>query len=63
MDEGRWEEVGDPVCWLNRVCPECGRFRANPDLDVCESCGAPLAEDNDQPSPASGEAVEHDQGR
>ncbi|MEU6701863.1 hypothetical protein [Pseudonocardia sp. NPDC046786] len=18
------EEIGDPVCWLDRLCPECG---------------------------------------
>lgn len=20
------EQGGDPACWANRVCPECGRF-------------------------------------
>jgi hypothetical protein len=36
---------GDPVCWLNRVCPECGRFAWDEDLDSttrCAECGAEL---------------------
>jgi uncharacterized protein len=62
MDEGRWEEVGDPVCWVNRVCPECGRFRVNPDFGTCENCGAPFADDGDPPTRASGATAEHDRG-
>ena len=34
--------VGDPVCWLNRVCPECGRFAEDEHLDACPECGADL---------------------
>jgi predicted Zn-ribbon and HTH transcriptional regulator len=36
---------GDPVCWLNRVCPECGRFATDEDLEAaprCPECGAEL---------------------
>ena len=33
---------GDPVCWLNRVCPECGRFAEDEHLDACPECGADL---------------------
>ncbi|HEX4246664.1 MAG TPA: hypothetical protein VH008_02280 [Pseudonocardia sp.] len=33
---------GDPVCWLNRVCPECGRFAEGEDLDACPECGVDL---------------------
>jgi ribosomal protein S27AE len=33
---------GDPVCWLNRVCPECGRFAEGEYLDACPECGADL---------------------
>ncbi|MBD0677041.1 hypothetical protein [Streptomyces sp. CBMA156] len=34
MDEG-----GEPACWLDRVCPECGRLRERPGPGPCESCG------------------------
>jgi hypothetical protein len=36
---------GDPVCWLDRVCPECGRFASDEDLGAtqrCAECGAEL---------------------
>jgi hypothetical protein len=36
---------GDPVCWLNRVCQECGRFATDEDLEAaprCPECGAEL---------------------
>lgn len=33
---------GDPVCWLSRVCPECGLFVEG---TVCARCGATLPED------------------
>ncbi len=37
------EELGgDPACWLNRVCPECGRITEGRDADRCASCGEPL---------------------
>jgi hypothetical protein len=32
---------GDPACWLNRVCPECGRF-AEGSGARCEQCGHEL---------------------
>ncbi|MFG2909064.1 hypothetical protein ACGF13_28850 [Kitasatospora sp. NPDC048286] len=35
MDEG-----GESACWLDRVCPECGRLRERPGPGPCESCGA-----------------------
>ncbi|GAA3011034.1 hypothetical protein GCM10010519_47500 [Streptomyces lactacystinicus] len=35
MDEG-----GEPACWLDRVCPECGRLRERPGPGPCENCGA-----------------------
>jgi predicted amidophosphoribosyltransferase len=31
--------MGDPVCWLNKVCPECGAFNEHPD-QRCWRCGA-----------------------
>ncbi|WP_240649238.1 hypothetical protein [Streptomyces sp. Z26] len=38
------EEGGESPCWLDRVCPECGRFAdgATPPA-VCARCGAPFA--------------------
>ncbi|MGV9745255.1 hypothetical protein ACWDTG_10090 [Rhodococcus zopfii] len=29
---------GDPVCWLDRVCPECGLFLEDAD-EPCPRCG------------------------
>jgi hypothetical protein len=29
-------EGGDPACWLDHVCPECGRFVERPDDHVCD---------------------------
>jgi len=36
------DEGGDPACWLNRVCPECGRFSEDGQATRCPSCGAEL---------------------
>ncbi|MEU1424859.1 hypothetical protein ACIF6L_20435 [Kitasatospora sp. NPDC086009] len=35
MDEG-----GESACWLDRVCPECGRLRERAGRQPCENCGA-----------------------
>ncbi|MFH9353310.1 hypothetical protein [Kitasatospora sp. NPDC017646] len=35
MDQG-----GESACWLDRVCPECGRLRERPGPGPCENCGA-----------------------
>jgi uncharacterized paraquat-inducible protein A len=40
---------GDPACWANRVCPECGRLNTGPgsggdEAETCERCGAELPE-------------------
>ncbi|MFJ5118360.1 hypothetical protein [Kitasatospora sp. NPDC088548] len=35
MDEG-----GEPACWPDRVCEECGRLRERPGPGRCEQCGA-----------------------
>lgn len=37
-------EGGDPACWLNRVCPDCGRLNGELGGATCESCGAELPE-------------------
>ena len=35
---------GDPACWLDRVCPSCGRLDERPagatPADRCPACGA-----------------------
>ena len=43
------DQGGDPVCWLNRVCPECGRLAEDgPGVEDgrpvtrCPECGAEL---------------------
>ncbi len=38
-------EGGESVCWLERVCPECGLL-VEADLPaVCERCGAAVPSD------------------
>ncbi|BFV60832.1 hypothetical protein KCMC57_up59360 [Kitasatospora sp. CMC57] len=34
---------GDAACWLERVCPECGRLSEGPAAGSCEQCGAVAA--------------------
>jgi len=33
---------GDPACWLNRVCPECGLFVEDRRAQVCPRCDSAL---------------------
>ncbi|MGH3094636.1 MAG: hypothetical protein ACRDMV_01385 [Streptosporangiales bacterium] len=40
--EGPEPEGGDAACWLNRVCPECGRLNGELGDGTCETCGAEL---------------------
>ncbi|WP_369130366.1 hypothetical protein [Modestobacter roseus] len=35
-------EGGDPVCWLELVCPACGRLAEEPRPTRCRQCGADL---------------------
>jgi uncharacterized OB-fold protein len=41
---GDRESVGDPACWLSRVCPECGSVAEGPVRPVCSRCGAEMPE-------------------
>ncbi|MEU7579831.1 cupin domain-containing protein [Streptomyces sp. NPDC041068] len=34
--------AGEPVCLLDRVCPECGRLAAERDARYCARCGSSL---------------------
>lgn len=38
-------EGGESVCWLDRVCPECGRLADTAPPTVCARCGSPLDRD------------------
>lgn len=49
---GMGEEGGDPVCWLDRVCENCGRFMTDQISPVCQFCGAPR--DGDWPATGTG---------
>ncbi|MCE6997138.1 hypothetical protein LZG04_20365 [Saccharothrix sp. S26] len=46
-ENGGPEPVGDPVCWLSRVCPECGSLAEGPVRPVCARCGAEMPESDD----------------
>ena len=37
--EGPAAEGGDPVCWLDRVCPACGAFAEGEPAGPCWRCG------------------------
>ncbi|HWC82172.1 MAG TPA: hypothetical protein VG756_19650 [Pseudonocardiaceae bacterium] len=39
---GEPDSGGDPVCWLNRVCPDCGLFVEQRAAVRCPRCGAEL---------------------
>ncbi|MBB2938688.1 ribosomal protein S27AE [Amycolatopsis bartoniae] len=45
MAEEHRTEGGDPVCWLARVCPECGLFAEDDEAVTCARCGARLRDD------------------
>ncbi|XVS60831.1 hypothetical protein ACQPYE_21215 [Actinosynnema sp. CA-299493] len=34
--------AGDSVCWLSRVCPECGSLAEGPVPARCPRCGAEM---------------------
>jgi hypothetical protein len=36
------ENVGEPVCWLNRVCDVCGAL-VDASADACWRCDTPVA--------------------
>lgn len=38
------ESGGDSVCWLSRLCAQCGAMSEGP-LFVCWRCGAVLGEE------------------
>lgn len=49
MTDQRYENPeigGDPVCWLPRVCPECGLFAVREPPTTCQRCGAAVPADD-----------------
>jgi hypothetical protein len=36
------DEGGDAACWLNRVCPACGRLADEGPPTRCPACGEEL---------------------
>lgn len=45
------DEPGDPVCWLHRLCPECGAMPSEDDPDgPCWRCGTPPLQPPEPPS-------------
>jgi hypothetical protein len=32
------DTAGDPVCWLRRVCPQCGALAASDPPTTCPQC-------------------------
>ncbi len=42
-----WDDdtPGDPVCWLNRVCPGCGALADTDPPTTCPRCQAPMPGD------------------
>jgi hypothetical protein len=52
------DEGGDPACWLDQVCEECGRIRGSRPPAPCEQCGAcPLPDEAESHSVQSAAAV------
>lgn len=48
MTEASDQEVGgDPACWLQRVCPACGRLADTDPPTTCPACGRPVTGEQD----------------
>ena len=39
------ERGGDPACWLNRVCPQCGMLSDSEPPATCAECGSAIGAD------------------
>jgi hypothetical protein len=50
-DDRLADEGGDPVCWLDRVCDECGAFVDDAEEHVCRPSASPIADDAARSSP------------
>lgn len=47
----RHAEGGDPACWLDQVCADCGRIADRPGGDGCPYCGSDATPDNRDGTP------------
>jgi hypothetical protein len=56
------DPVGDPVCWLHELCPECGALPTLETPDRCWRCGTPIVttQDDEPPGPAGRPRGTHD---
>jgi predicted amidophosphoribosyltransferase len=45
-------DAGDPVCWLERLCPECRAMPTEESPRVCWRCGAPIPPESGSDDPA-----------
>ncbi|GAA2740588.1 hypothetical protein [Kitasatospora cinereorecta] len=43
-------EGGESACWLDRVCPDCGRLQDRPVEDRCAACAADAGVESSGPA-------------
>ncbi|WP_345421068.1 hypothetical protein [Pseudonocardia xishanensis] len=41
--------MGDPVCWLGRLCPECGAMPTEDSPERCWRCAEPYPPRREEP--------------
>jgi len=46
MDDADCEEGGDPVCWANLVCPDCGAITSEGHRAGCQLRGVAAPDDH-----------------
>ncbi|RCW39561.1 hypothetical protein DFQ14_11646 [Halopolyspora algeriensis] len=49
MGDDRRQDAGDPACWLDRVCTDCGRIPDEADVTVCPNCGTAIGDEDEVP--------------
>lgn len=47
MGDDHWQDVGEPACWLDKVCAECGRMPDEADAAICPGCGTAIGDEAD----------------
>lgn len=45
--------MGDPACWLSKVCESCGQMLDHGDVDSCANCESPTEGAHPAPSPVA----------
>ena len=56
-DTAGGRDGGDPVCWMSRVCPECGGLADHDPPVVCPRCGVEIVADRGQELTALADSV------